>query len=319
MSAAPAPETTPSEAAAFRGRDEEDLRHLALSAIAIRYSRRRHNVSTGRGGMARVAGGMSKFRHLGRLRLLLLAWTLFGFTTAVVAQGQGAAEDRASSRSPADACLRFAGGLSLGAPLGLTKAKLRPGGTLRIVAFGSSSTTGFGAFGKGAAFPDVMKDQLLRLHPDVSIELINSGRIMEDLGDNISRIDKDVLRYKPDLLIWQIGTNDVVWRGIADNAKEMLADAVKRIKAAKTDVVLLDLQYAPLVTLTSRYERMERIIADVAAEQRVGHFPRFLLMKRAIDAGVTGLVSWDGLHNSAEGYACVGVALARMIDAAALQ
>ena len=107
-----------------------------------------------------VAGGMSKLRHLGRLPLLLLAWTLFGFTTAVVAQGQGAAEDRASSRSPADVCLRFAGGLSLGAPLALTKAKLRPGGTLRIVAFGSSSTTGFGAFGKGTAFPDVMKNEL---------------------------------------------------------------------------------------------------------------------------------------------------------------
>ena len=96
----------------------------------------------------------------------------------------------------------------------------------------------------------------------------------------------------------------------------MLAAAVKRIKAAKTDVVLLDLQYAPLVTLTSRYKRMEGIIADVAAEQRVGYFPRFLLMKRAIDAGVRGLVSWDGLHNSAEGYACISVALARMIDAA---
>jgi acyl-CoA thioesterase I len=126
-----------------------------------------------------------------------------------------------------------------------------------------------------------------------------------------------VLRYKPDLVIWQIGTNDVVWRGIADNAQGMLADAVRRMKAAKTDVVLLDLQYAPLVTLTSRYERMEKLITNVAAEQRVGHFPRFVMMKRAIDAGVSGLVSWDGLHNSSDGYACVGVALARMIDAAA--
>ena len=64
---------------------------------------------------------------------------------------------------------------------------------------------------------------------------------------------------------------------------------------------------------------MERIIADVAAEERVGVFQRFLLMKRAIDAGVTGLVSWDGLHNSAEGYACIGIALARMIDHATRQ
>ena len=222
--------------------------------------------------MACVAGPMSKLRHLGWPRPLLLACTLLSVASAAaIAQGQGAAQDRA--RGPADACLGFSGGLSLGAPLPLTKAKLRPGGTLRIVAFGSSSTTGFGAFGKGTAFPDVMKDELLRLHPDVTIELINSGRIMEDLGDNISRINDDVLRYKPDLLIWQIGTNDVVWRGIADNAKEMLADAVKRIKAAKTDVVLLDLQYAPLVTLTSRYERMERLITDVVAEQRVRPLP----------------------------------------------
>jgi acyl-CoA thioesterase I len=249
---------------------------------------------------------MSKFLHFTLVLVPLLA--LFG--TATDAQDQGGAP------TPAAACLAFKSGLSLGAPLAFTRARLRAGGTLTIVALGSSSTTGFGAFGQGTAFPDVMKQELLRLHPSARIELINSGRIMEGLGDNIARIDSDVLRYKPDLLVWQIGTNDVVWRGIADNAEEMLSESIKRIKAAKTDVVLLDLQYSPLVLASSRYVRMEQIIANVADQQRVGHFPRFLLMKRAIDAGVTGLVAWDGLHNSAEGYACVGVALAQMIDAA---
>jgi lysophospholipase L1-like esterase len=61
---------------------------------------------------------------------------------------------------------------------------------------------------------------------------------------------------------------------------------------------------------------MQKIIADVAREQNVGHFPRFLLMQRAVDNGVKGLVLWDGLHNSAEGHKCVGLALAQMIDAA---
>jgi acyl-CoA thioesterase I len=256
---------------------------------------------------------------------LLLAWMLSSAVlpssatsasaqNSIFAQNQGGG---AAPRSPVDACLAFSTGLSLGAPLPLVSAKVRAGGPLIIAALGSSSTTGFGAFGKHTAFPDVMKDELSRLHPGLRIELINSGRIGEDLGDNIARIDDDVLRYRPDLVIWQIGTNDVVWRGIADNAQGMLSDAVRRMKAARSDVVLLDLQYAPLVTLTSRYERMERLIADVAAEQHVGHFPRFVLMKRAIDAGVSGLVSWDGLHNSSDGYACVGIALARMIDAAA--
>ena len=224
------------------------------------------------------------------------------------------AQERRQPSNPAAACLAFKDGLSLGAPLAFTRAKLLAGGTLRIVAFGSSSTTGFGTF--GSPFPDVMKQQLLRLHPSVKIQLINSGRIMEDLGDNVARIDRDVLRYKPDLLIWQIGTNDVVWRGIADRAEEILSKSVRRIKATGTDVVLLDLQYAPLVLASSRYVRMEKIIADVAGQQKVGHFPRFILMKRAVDAGVTSLVAWDGLHNSADGHICIGVALADMIDAA---
>lgn len=255
-----------------------------------------------------VVGPMSKFLRFTLLLVLLPLLALFGTATG--------AQDRGGPPTPAAACLAFKQGLSLGAPLSFTKAKLRAGGMLTIVALGSSSTTGFGAFGPGTAFPDVMKRELLRLHPSAQIELINSGRILEALGDNIARIDNDVLRYKPDLLVWQIGTNDVVWRGIADNAEEMLSESVKRIKAAKTDVVLMDLQYAPLVLVSSRYIRMEKIIADVADQQKVGHFPRFLLMKRAIDAGVGGLVAWDGLHNSAEGYTCVGIALAQMIDAA---
>jgi lysophospholipase L1-like esterase len=254
---------------------------------------------------------MPKVSQLTQLTLLpALVVPLALFSAELGAQGQG------SQPTPASACLAFKGGLSLGAPLEFTKAKLRTGGTLTIVALGSSSTTGFGAFGRGTAFPEVMKRELLRLHPSARIELINSGRIMEDLGDNIARLDADVLRYKPDLLIWQIGTNDVVWRGIAENAEELLNESIERVKAAKTDVVLLDLQYAPLVLFNGRYALMEKIIADVATRQRVGRFPRFLLMKRAIDAGVNGLVSWDGLHNSAEGYTCVGVALAQMIDAA---
>ena len=243
--------------------------------------------------------------------LLLLLSFLFVCGTASYAQ------DSSGSSSPSDACLAFKSGLSLGAPLPYTKAKLHAGETLTIVALGSSSTTGFGVFRSGGAFPDVMKQELLRLRPSARIRLINSGRIMDDLPGNIARLDNDVLRHKPDLVVWQIGTNDVVWRGIANNAKEMLSDAVTRLKAASTDVVLLDLQYAPLVLAATRHTRMEKIIVEVAREQKVGHFPRFLLMKRAIEANVKGLVLWDALHNSAEGDKCVGIALAQMINAAA--
>ena len=227
------------------------------------------------------------------------------------------AQDSSGTSSPSNACLTFKSGLSLGAPLLRTKAKLQSGETLTIVALGSSSTTGFGTFRSGAAFPDIMKQELLRLRPSAHITLINSGRIMEDIPSNIARLESDVLRHKPDLVVWQLGSNDVVWRGIANNAKELVGDAVRRFKAANSDVILLDLQYAPLVLVAARHARMEKLIADVAREQNVGMFPRFLLMKRAIDGGVKGLVWWDGLHNSVEGHKCIGIALGQMIDAAA--
>jgi acyl-CoA thioesterase I len=219
--------------------------------------------------------------------------------------------------TPSDACLTLKKGLSLGVPLVNVKAKLRTGQRLTIVALGSSSTTGFGAFRSDAAFPTVMREELLRLRPSARIELINSGRVMETIAGNIARIDYDVLRNKPDLVVWQLGTNEAVWRGIPNNTKRLVNDAVRQLKAVHSDVILVDLQYAPLVLATTRHIEMEKIITEVAREQNVGVFPRFLLMKRAIDADVKGLVWWDGLHNSAEGHRCIGIALAQMIDAAA--
>ena len=84
-------------------------------------------------------------------------------------------------------------------------------------------------------------------------------------------------------------------------------------------MILMDLQYAPMILYTSQHEVMQANIAEAAREERVGLFSRFSLMRRSIEAGLPAgaLVAWDGLHNSAAGYDCVGSALARAIHAAA--
>jgi acyl-CoA thioesterase I len=89
------------------------------------------------------------------------------------------------------------------------------------------------------------------------------------------------------------------------------------LKANDADVILMDLQYAPLVLASPQHSSMQAIIADVARQEHVGLFPRFALMRRSIDAGLPAgaPISWDGLHNSAAGYDCVGRALARAIHA----
>jgi lysophospholipase L1-like esterase len=81
----------------------------------------------------------------------------------------------------------------------------------------------------------------------------------------------------------------------------------------------MDMQYAPVALASPQYATMLAIIADTARQEHVGLFSRSSLMQRSIEGGLPAgaLVSWDGLHNSADGYDCMGRALARAIYAAA--
>ena len=149
------------------------------------------------------------------------------------------------------------------------------------------------------------------------IEVINSGRLGETIAGTMARFERDVLAYLPELVVWQLGTNDVTWGGRASGLKDQVVLGVRTLKGSGADVILMDLQYAPMVLASSQHTIMQAIIAEVARHERVGLFPRFALMRRSIEAGLPSgaLVSWDGLHNSAAGYDCIGRALARAVDA----
>lgn len=224
----------------------------------------------------------------------------------------------AVAESAAEFCLAANEAISIGAPLPRTAARLKAGG-LRVVAVGSSSTTGLWVLSLDRTYPQVMRRELAALWPGAQIEVINSGRIGDTITGTMGRFRRDVLAYQPDLVVWQLGTNDVAWGGRADGLEQLIVEGIRELKANGADVVLMDLQYAPVILYTSQHELMETSIADAAREEHVGLFSRFSLMRRSIEAGLSAsaLVAWDGLHNSAAGYDCVGRALARAIHAAA--
>ncbi len=224
-----------------------------------------------------------------------------------------------SSGSAAETCLAANRDLSLGASLPHTAARFREGGPLKIVAIGSSSTTGLWVLNSAATFPEVMRRELEKLRPSSRIEIVNSGRIGETIKDNLARFERDVLAHRPDLVIWQIGTNDVAWGGHADGLKDQVIRGVRALKTAGVDVILMDLQYAPIVLASSQHAVMQAVIAETARQERVALFPRFALMRRSVEAGLPrrALIAFDGLHNSRAGYDCIGRALARAVNAGA--
>lgn len=213
-------------------------------------------------------------------------------------------------------CLATGQRLTDAAPLSRTSAQLRAFGPLRIVAIGSSSTRGLWQSDPASTYPGMLKSELERLKPGLQVFIVNSGRNADTIPGNVARFERDVFAHKPDLVIWQIGTNDVTWLQSSDRLTGRIVDGIRQLKAAGADVVLLDQQYAPAL-LATNYSKMQASITEAARRENVPLFSRFALMRRAVDGGLpmTALTSWDGLHSSAAGYECTGRALARAIMA----
>jgi acyl-CoA thioesterase I len=229
---------------------------------------------------------------------------------------ESASAQAAANMSAAEICLAANSNLSLGARLPRTADHLKSGEPLKIVAIGSSSTVGLWEFRPAATFPEVMRREIQRLQSNARISVVNSGRVGETIPDNIARFERDVFAFAPDLVLWQLGTNDIAWGGhVDDQLKGKVVQAIHALKASGADVVLIDLQYTPMVLASAYYSRMQALITEVAQQERIGLFSRFALMRKSIDAGLApdALVSWDRLHNSTEGYDCIGRALARTI------
>ena len=224
----------------------------------------------------------------------------------------------ATDASTAESCLAANSNLSIGTRLSHAEARLKSGEPLRIVAIGSSSTVGLWVLSSAATYPEVMRRELLRLQPNSRIDVVNSGRIGDTIPDNLARFEQDVFSFRPDLVVWQLGTNDVAWGGQPDDQLgNKVVQGVRALKANGADVILMDLQFSPMVLASSYYSKMQTIVSEVAQQENIGLFSRFALMRNSVDAGVSqgALVSFDGLHNSAEGYDCIGRALARAIFA----
>ncbi len=225
-----------------------------------------------------------------------------------------------SGQAVAERCLSASPAASVGVSLPRLKASFRASAPALIVAIGSSSTRGVGASSWAATYPEVMQRELMRLRPGARIDIHNAGSNGETIPGQIARMDRDVLARNPALVIWQLGSNDVVWPwgGIGSETEADVAAAIGRIRAAGADVILMDLQNAPLVAGARLRPAMLELTARAARVAGAGHFQRYRLLERAVQSGIPlgELTSWDQLHNTDAAYDCTGRALARAIHAA---
>jgi acyl-CoA thioesterase I len=227
-----------------------------------------------------------------------------------------AAQPDPSSTTPAAphsaACTAAADQVRFNFPLSRTARLLVSGLPIKIVALGSSSTYGTGASTPAASYPSRLAEELVRRFPGQKFTVLNRGVSGEDLSDMLARLDTAVIREKPDLVLWQLGTNSVLDGKAVQPQASRLREGLARLKATGADVVLIDPQYAPKVIAKRHADEMVSLIATTAKAERVDHFRRFDLMRHWHETEhvpFKTFVSPDGLHMNDWGYACLAKGL----------
>jgi acyl-CoA thioesterase I len=210
--------------------------------------------------------------------------------------------------------------LRLANPLPRLARKLGTGNPVTIVAIGSSSTAGFGASSKAANYPSRLQAELRARFPGQPITVLNRGIGGQEIGDMLKRFDSAVIAAKPDLVLWQLGTNSVLRDHPIGDHGAAIREGIARIRAIGADVVLIDPQYAPKVLKKGEAVAMLALIALTAKQENVDLFRRFAVMKRWHDKDHLTFdlfVSRDGLHMNDWSYACMAKGLAGAIAEAA--
>jgi len=164
----------------------------------------------------------------------------------------------------------------------------------RIVILGDSITDGLGVT-RAESYPTLLQSLLAQNgHPEVAI--INAGVSGSTTSSGLSRL-RWQLHTKPDLLILELGANDMLRGQPAALAQKNLADMIALAQAAQVKVLLTGMRVPP--NYGTAYEKnFDRIYADLAATYHVPLVP-FILEGVA---GDPALNQSDGIHPNARGH-----------------
>ena len=137
----------------------------------------------------------------------------------------------------------------------------------------------------------------------------------------LARFDRDVFAEKPDLVIWQVGSNSVLRDRPLDGGQcARCTRASSGCARPALDVILINPQYAPKVITKHDVDGMVDLIDLTAKETNVDLFQRFAMMRYwrlTEDIPFSTFVSPDELHMNDWSYGCIAKLLAGAIHEAA--
>lgn len=163
----------------------------------------------------------------------------------------------------------------------------------KIIAFGDSLTAGFGLSEK-ESYPYLLQEKLKADGYD--FEVVNAGVSGDTSAGGLERIDWSLEQENVNILILELGANDLL-RGLpVEKMKENLDAIIKKAKAKNVKILFCGMLAPP--TMGAKYQRdYVAVFPDLAAEHKVEFLP-FILEDVATNPKLN---QPDGIHPNAEG------------------
>ena len=135
----------------------------------------------------------------------------------------------------------------------------------------------------------------------------------------VARFQDGVMAEKPDLVLWQVGTNALLLDRPIDPAGSLIRDGLMRLKFTGCDVVRIHLAVRTQGARQARHRQSHEFYGSIAKQDSVSVFHRFEVMRyRREVAGIPfeAFLSPDELHMNDWSYGCIAKLLAELITEA---
>ncbi len=233
------------------------------------------------------------------------------------AQESAPAPPAASTPSPAPApfsrdCQIGSQAIVEESPLPNVTAALQAKKQLRILAIGASSMSSRRS-GQGS-HTDLVREILQHAIKGLNVLMVNRGVSGELSSQAAARIKNEVALNEPNLVLWQVGTNDALAYVPLDELETTIVDTLRWLKDHKVDVVLVGLQYVDRMARDENYDKVRELVRRVAAKENVMVVRRYEAQRLIAQAeGSGGGLMPDEFQRSEAGYTCLAQYMARAI------
>lgn len=164
-----------------------------------------------------------------------------------------------------------------GMPLPNSAQAIQERKKLRILAIGAAMKPVVGSSRDGK--PPLLEQILEHSIKGVDVEIVNRGFSGELAAATSERLKVEVALAQPDVVLWQVGTNDAFAQVSVDDFETTVRDTVRWLKEHNIDVILVGLHYMKHLVKDENYQAIRKALQRIATGENVLRIGRYEAME----------------------------------------